>query len=52
MILYVCGRIGREEPNIGTIIQKIAQTGGEGDGGRTTPCNVVYARMEGDKDTI
>jgi hypothetical protein len=52
MVLYVCSGISREEPDVGAIIREIAQTGGESDGGRATPCNVVYARMEGDEDTI
>jgi hypothetical protein len=52
MILYTHRGIRREKPNVGAIIRKVTQAGGESDGGRCTPCNVVNARMNGNEDAI
>jgi hypothetical protein len=48
----MCGRIRRKKPNIGAIVREVAQAGGKSDGSRATPCDMVYARMKGDKDAI
>jgi hypothetical protein len=51
-IACVCARVNRKEPDVGTMIWELSHVGGEGDGGRCTPCNMIEARSKSDGDTV
>ncbi len=51
-ILYKCEGFQRKKPDIRTVKREVPNAGGESDGSRGTPGNVINAGSKGDGDTI
>ncbi len=51
-ILYKCEGFQRKKPDIRAVKREVPNTGGESDGSRSTPGDVIDTDSEGDGDTI
>ncbi len=51
-VLYVCTGVDRKEPDVGTMIWELSHTGGESNGSRCTPCNMIETRSKSDGNTV